>query len=223
MADRPILCTASVVRNLLDGRQTQDRRPISSPLAKCRVGDRLWVRETCRAEELSRPPQTRPATARERAALRRTEVIAIDELDGLDGIRYLADDHWQKIENTAAAGEAWSAMFHYRGRGKGGIGNHVPSIHMPRWASRLTLVVTEVRQQWLQDISEEDARAEGAPRLVYDGEAFYESSRGTHKIGFAGLWDHLYGAGSWDANPELVTLTFTVHRCNVDQMGRAAG
>lgn len=87
-----------------------------------------------------------------------------------------------------------------------------PSMFMPRWASRLTLTVTDVRVERLQDISEADARAEGAPRLGMDDDGkFYESLTGTHRCGFAGVWEHINGARagcSWDENPWVVALTF---------------
>jgi hypothetical protein len=67
-----------------------------------------------------------------------------------------------------------------------------PSIHMPRWASRITLEVTGVRIERLQDISEADARAEG----VVDTLAFEE------------LWDSINGSGAWDANPWCWCISF---------------
>jgi hypothetical protein len=165
-------------------------------------GDLLWVRETCRAEELSRPPQTRTATRRERQLLGRTTVIEVDGLDGFDGIRYLADNAWAKIENTVAAGEAWSALYHYRGRGKQGIGNQVPSIHMPRWASRISLRITDVRVERLNDISASDALAEGMtfPEAMQWGNAPQDA--------FAELWRRINGEASWDANPWVWVISF---------------
>ena len=260
MADRPILFSAPMVRALLDGRKTQTRRlcawannPNSPPLSyivACdepgwfgdeegdvqfqvpyAVGDRLWVRETCRAEELSRPPQVRPANTRERQLLKRTEVIEIDDLDGVDGVRYMADAHWQRIENSFDAGEAWSKMFHYRGRGKGQIGNTVTAIHMPRWASRLTLTVTDVRVERLQDCSADDAIAEGIavgkpmPDLVPNsmGDIYHDGitdpidgwSRDP-RLAYARLRNAINGAGAWEANPWVVAVSFTVGRHNID-------
>lgn len=102
---------------------------------------------------------------------------------------------------------------HYRKR---------PSIHMPRWASRLTLSVTEVRVQRLHDIGEYDAREEGAARLLMDDEGkFYEQTNGTHRCGFAGLWESINGerkGAGWDDNPWVVALTFAVICGNVDTM-----
>ncbi|HLY89071.1 MAG TPA: hypothetical protein VKQ27_08810 [Acetobacteraceae bacterium] len=94
---------------------------------------------------------------------------------------------------------------------------------MPRSASRLTLIVEDVRVEQLQLISEADAQAEGVDRLVWDGDGgWYASDAGTHYCGFAGIWQHLHGAESWDANPFVVPVTFRVERGNIDQIGRTA-
>lgn len=80
-----------------------------------------------------------------------------------------------------------------------------PSIHMPRWASRITLTVTDVRVHRLLDISEEDAKAEGAP--YEDGQdfpvqksplgaTFIEDGWDCPKDWYADLWDSLHGEGA---------------------------
>lgn len=84
-----------------------------------------------------------------------------------------------------------------------------PSIHMPRWASRLTLTVTEVRVQRLQDMDRGDAMEEGCP---FSNMAAGPSPRDW----FRDLWNSLHGADAWDANPEVVALTFTVAQRNID-------
>ncbi|WP_340109474.1 hypothetical protein [Pikeienuella sp. HZG-20] len=87
-------------------------------------------------------------------------------------------------------------------------------IHMPRWASRLTLTVTDVRVQRVQDISEEDALAEGVERLRYPERGDW----GWPQERFRDLWDGLNakrGFG-WDVNPWVAALTFTVERRNID-------
>jgi hypothetical protein len=100
-----------------------------------------------------------------------------------------------------------------------------PSIHMPRWASRLTLAVTDVRVQRLQNCSEDDAKAEGVQQVgVETGQVTENSSPiefGSYLAGYAELWDQINGDGAWDANPWVVALTFAVHRGNIDTI--AAG
>ena len=88
-----------------------------------------------------------------------------------------------------------------------------PSIHMPRWASRITLVVTEARVERLQEISHDDAVAEGM--------GIFPQSMSAEKR-FSEIWESLHGQGSWEANPEVAALTFTVHHCTIDQREDAA-
>jgi hypothetical protein len=97
------------------------------------------------------------------------------------------------------------------------------SIFMPRWASRITLTVTDVRVQRLQDISEEDAIAEGAS--WHDGHGIGHSGwrhdlKDVHsdaRSSYARLWNSINGPGSWDANPWVVAYTFTPEMRNIDQ------
>ncbi len=230
--DKGIIFSAPMVRALLDGRKTQTRR-----LAKVRKGltlgeliehgesrhkgpfvehwatleqlappryapgDRLYVRESCRAEELD---------------------------DGLDGVRFKADGVFRRIKPTMVAAAAWPALFHYRGRGKGLIGNPVPSIHMPRWASCITLDVTEVRVQRLQDISEEDAVAEGIQQdtipdgIIPGGHTAYGfpgySGFPTAVSAYAALWNtlHTKPGERWEDNPWVCAVSFDVRRGNID-------
>jgi hypothetical protein len=78
-----------------------------------------------------------------------------------------------------------------------------PSTHMPRAASRITLEVTGVRVERLQDISEADAVAEGAPWAACGA-----PQEGSHKAGFAQLWESINGPGSWAANPWVWVVAF---------------
>lgn len=222
MKERPILFNGDMVRAILDGRKTQTRRVVTDahfrklglerdgkfvyttegpqwngdfegsfwcPFGE--VGSKLWVRETCRAEELS---------------------------DGTDGVRYLADNSFKVIENTLEASEDWIAMNHYR-TGCGEIkGQVVPSIHMPRWASRITLEITGVRVERLHSISNEEIVREGfnavsEPVLMPDdsfavvGE--FEGKRSTLRSLFSSKWTEINGPGSWDANPWVWVVEFT--------------
>lgn len=80
----------------------------------------------------------------------------------------------------------------------------VPSIHMPRWASRITLEVTEVRVQRVQDISEEDARAEGVLPAGANP-SHYKPARDL----FRTLWNDINeDRAPWASNPWVWALTF---------------
>jgi uncharacterized protein YhfF len=79
-----------------------------------------------------------------------------------------------------------------------------PSIHMPRWASRITLEVVSVRVERLNDISEEDAIAEGVTPTMPN------LDRLDHVDGFAHLWESINGKGSWQENPYVWVIEFKV-------------
>ncbi len=91
-----------------------------------------------------------------------------------------------------------------------------PSIHMPRWASRLTLIVTDVRVQRLQEIGEEDAWAEGVWNCgEKDGG---QSIEGEGCDLFRNLWQSIHGIKSWDTNPWVAAISFTVEKANIDAL-----
>jgi hypothetical protein len=119
------------------------------------------------------------------------EAWSRDEEDG--ALFYRADvgtgneaDDWQRNIYEGASGYRWK-----------------PSIFMPRWASRILLEVTAVRVERLQDISEADAIAEGAPWAACGA-----PQEGSHKAGFAQLWESINGPNSWDANPWVWVIEF---------------
>lgn len=86
------------------------------------------------------------------------------------------------------------------------LGPWKPSIHMPRWASRLTPSVASVRVERLQEISEEDARAEGVEVLDDDGgQPWKDDARTAFRL----LWDGLNGKRApWASNPWVWAVTF---------------
>ena len=84
--------------------------------------------------------------------------------------------------------------------------------HMSRWASRLTLTVTDVRVQRLRDITEEDAEAEGADPVLVPP----DGGSNPHVEGFRDLWNSLHGRRAWDRNPYVVAITFSVEQRNID-------
>lgn len=89
-----------------------------------------------------------------------------------------------------------------------------PSIHMPRWASRITLEMTDVHVERLSEISEADAAAEGVPPagdLLPDYPGAYLTPKGdfaTAKVAFQRLWESIYGEDSWQANPWVWVIEF---------------
>lgn len=91
-----------------------------------------------------------------------------------------------------------------------------PSIHMPRWTSRITLEITDVRVERLQDISETDVKAEGCSPLVWDGSAGpadlidwpLKSKDRPYANDYALLWESINGPGSWGINPWVWAISF---------------
>jgi hypothetical protein len=113
------------------------------------------------------------------------------------------------------------------------------SIHMPRWASRLTLTVTDVRVQRLHEIDEADAFAEGiqignvivdchgatgrhvevtADRYWNGTEADDFEGHEDAEDAYADLWDKINGPGAWEANPWVAVYGFVSHHCNIDAL-----
>jgi hypothetical protein len=91
-----------------------------------------------------------------------------------------------------------------------------PCIHMPRTRSRLTLIVTATKVERLQDISEANAHDEGA--MIEYGEGANISERRAFEL----IWRHLHGVDNWNANPEVVALSFRVEKNNIDALAVAA-
>nr|HDC4293758.1 hypothetical protein [Enterobacter hormaechei] len=93
----------------------------------------------------------------------------------------------------------------YAADGNGPYGKWVPSIHMPRWASRLTLEITCVRVERLRDLSEDDAKSEGITPPSGGVLPGWE-----YRINFRDLWMSIYGADNWEANPWVWVIEFKV-------------
>jgi hypothetical protein len=216
MTDRPILFSAPMVRAILAGTKTQTRRVVKPahkawmdqpvthqlgewdkrPLPYGKTGDRLWVRETSRAHELTdKEAEADTFGVIERLGL---EVPPC----GLDGVVYAADNAFREIENSREASERWMKMNAYRGM----QGATVPAIHMPRWASRITLEVTGVRVERLQDISEADAMAEGVHYSLLEKIQAGQDRWARHA--YKKLWESIHGPGSWDLNPWVWVVEF---------------
>lgn len=111
-------------------------------------------------------------------------------------VRYEADGAWSGRDAMTHAGKFRQGM------------------HMPRWASRITLIVTDVRVQRLQEISNEDGFAEGISK------DYLESVHGPN--GFRDLWDSINGdrpGAAWRHNPWVAAYTFRPILGNIDQIG----
>jgi hypothetical protein len=230
MTDRPILFSTPMVQAVLAGRKTQTRRILKLPTKN--IYERPDMGGWASAEFGG------PGVFRFRRDGTREDVPSIIGIwhqttgRAIEAPYQVGDRLWVKETWSHDAPDHNTARRAHEDMLSGGV-SYGPyyratevapetlkwgsPISMPRWASRLTLLVTEVRVQRLRDISEEDAAAEGALRMIVDDEGkFYESDLGSYRCGFAGLWCHLNGAESWDANPYVAAVTFEVQHRNID-------
>lgn len=246
MIIRPILFSGPMVLALLEGRKTQTRRVITFEgvqnvleftrvgfdqngrpvyemediagqhfarpvgngfvaydfIPNYAVGDLLWVREAWRTpEQLDHFSPTQIAEQCNELGYRGPWCPRVTEADNL-AHQWSEEDGFRQDEPA---------------------GRLRPAMHMPRWASRLTLKVTDVQVQRVQDINEEDAGAEGWPPQDQRATTGIAEIKDAYPISwFAHLWDSLNekrGFG-WETNPWVVAITFEVHHCNVDGFHR---
>jgi len=243
MTDRPIIFSAPMILALLDGRKSQTRRVLKLP-TKTHSGGPIYERAdmggwaattmgghgcfTIGADGNRVPAPERPAIWHQTTGVTMALPYAIgDRLYVRESIARQETDQGVGYKTYAADGSnVWPLTQWYHQR------KAIPSIHMPRWASRLTLTVTDVRVQRLQEISEADAWAEGCKQGdPWDsGNGYFPveepSPDGKGWNGwdcardwYADLWDSLHGPDAWDANPWVVAVSFTVQRGNIDQIG----
>jgi hypothetical protein len=172
--------------------------PIPTNCPYGQPGDRLWVKETWRT------------------------ALSLDDLSPMGIAEKCLDagysSPWAPLEYVADGQRNGS----WRGWGdaveKAGPGKTRVSIHMPRWASRITLEITGVRVERLQDIREADAQAEGIePYQGHPGRFLSGHRPGLNFpsaiAAYRDLWEQINGPGSWDANPWVWVVTF--HRLAV--------
>lgn len=217
MTDRPILFSAPMVRALLMDKKTQTRRILKSQPKL--DGDDTWHVKFLGGGIIGVPTADVPIYAVHAArwevgdqlwvretwqTLQKWDDLAPRNIpDDCDKIRYEADDFKRN--------QLWA------------WGKLRQSIFMPRWASRLTLTITNIMVQRLQDISEEDCWREGIeevdggfdhliPAMAKQmGESFEDG-----RVTYAAFWESINGRGSWDENPWVAKLTFTVEKRNID-------
>ncbi|HGG0775170.1 TPA: hypothetical protein ACJFSP_004194 [Pseudomonas aeruginosa] len=219
MKERPILFTGPMVRAILEGRKTVTRRVMkpqpdflgsmvdpNTPFKALDAGlhariicpygepgDRLWVRETWHVGK----PHDKTAPA---------DILAPLLAEGRGITVLYTAGGWQSVGPAGREEPIYpddQPLPDWAGKGR-------PSIHMPRWACRILLEITAVRVERLQDISEEQAKAEGV-RDAGEGSFDVEDSKhfaADPRESFASLWSSINGESSWDANPWVWVVEF---------------
>ena len=206
MKERGMIFNAEMVRAILDGRKTQTRRivklqPDEDGLAKVTngpwvdtsernyrcpfgdVGDRIWVRETFQGP-----------------------LFDYEQMEAYleDSSRFEKPEFCQYAADGGHRPEYQDADDNLRHGWR-------PSIHMPRWASRILLEITDVRVERLNAISQEDAQSEGTELTGWRPTYSDPDSGGevmTPYDNFAELWSSIYGDESWKANPWVWVIEF---------------
>lgn len=180
MRERPILFSAPMVRAVLSGSKTQTRRSVRPQP----VG---LPPDGYRMGDVLQAPNGKPISCPYGLADGRLWVREAWRAD-------LYDDSTQyRATHPSPDGVKWK-----------------PSIHMPRLRSRITLEVIGVRVERLQDISEDDAIAEGVRNLslVVEEYGIGEMRAATPSSAYMKLWESINGPGSWNANPWVWVIEF---------------
>ncbi|HDU5644732.1 TPA: morphogenetic protein [Klebsiella pneumoniae subsp. pneumoniae] len=192
MKERGMIFNSEMVRAILDGRKTQTRRPVKFPVHDKNLGCELAGNEL--AGELSAGNYLNSAF-------------------GKPGDRIWVRETFCPVDDTQYGGEKW---VDYRATPKFEASHPAgwdcapndaealkwrPSIHMPRWASRILLEITDVRVERLKSISDGDAIREGCSTAdMKSGDCVADV--------FARLWASIYGSDSWNANPWVWVIEF---------------
>jgi hypothetical protein len=215
--ERPIIFSGPMVRAIFNGSKTQTRRVLKFPKFACRSGDTNWIKSVYRdgiegwvawsTDEKGMEEYTKETYPNGGGFLcpygKAGDILWVRET-------------YQELDNSIVYKADGSVEGKWR-----------PSIYMPRDASRITLEVTNVRVQRLQDISEEDAQAEGVKRnWLGDFEKCPEEHKNewenylgsdedmpcySTKESFMTLWQSINGkrpGRSWDDNPYVWAISF---------------
>ncbi|HIB5812271.1 hypothetical protein RZO95_25380 [Klebsiella variicola subsp. variicola] len=220
MTERGMIFNGEMVRAILDGRKTLTRRimkPQPKP-SKSRPGD-FWF-SSKKLESMVHVSDLAPGNS----PIADYHLFIQEHCCpfGAVGDRIWVRETFSPVDDTQYGGEKW---VDYRATPKFEASHPAgwdcapndaealkwrPSIHMPRWASRILLEITDVRVERLNAISQADAIAEGAPPshpsidCVSQEYGFPDFSRSW----FGQTWQHIYGEESWDANPWVWVIEF---------------
>lgn len=225
MRETPIIFSGPMVRAIIEGRKTQTRRIIKHPeYFGCLTGDCPHSLQFECDQDINKRfvPDCPYGIPGDRLWVRETHMVWTGGAAGTTDLLYADDPEW----DAALKDRDEIRKAHSRGQMNPGVcGNYkiIPSIHMPRWASRITLEITEVRVQRLQDITEEDAKAEGCSESEPITQADIDELQGqekelarllgegqfTAKFDFMMLWDQIYGKRvPWASTPWVWVISF---------------
>lgn len=226
MMERPILFSGPLVKAILDGKKTVTRRLVKLDRWSSveDAGRRAWPVD--RSRYSTGQPMACPfGRAGDHLYVRETHAIV-----PASAYRCSREEDGSHVPHRVSPdGTGWA--IYREGWTRSPPQRWLPSIHMPRWASRIDLEITDVRVERLQEITEEDARAEGVESVeerlspntcigrdqtLTTGERMIDSP---FRASFAWLWDELYGDhATWKSNPWVWHIAFR----RVERAARAA-
>ena len=198
-----------MVRAILSGQKTQTRRVLKYQQIRCTELPFLLF------------PQSRNESVEQTGFIwpnAKEQVLALCPY-GQPGDRLWVREAWAThvcFDNIPPR-DLTTRSIHYQADGKVETGKYRQAFFMPRWASRILLEVTGVRVERLQDISEEDAKAEGADCLITANCTAEQrellamplmDDATPYRNGYALLWESINGDGSWEANPWVWVIEF---------------
>lgn len=234
MRERPILFSGPMVRAILADRKTQTRRLAQFPLRSRSDGAKRRIfteQDVAEVNQLLLGPQRSPlrqvacpyGVPGDRLWAKETFALSLHDPETTDpDVKNPA--YWDPPVYRADGdnqGGGWTR------RTESGSDERIdppwrPSIFLPRWASRITLAVTKVRIQRLQDITQSDAAAEGLSGPLVDPELdkLVNQIGRTPRDAFAELWDAINGKRApWSSNPWVWAVEF----CRVAAGGKCQG
>ncbi|HGS7001638.1 hypothetical protein PAH44_09830 [Klebsiella pneumoniae] len=230
MTERGMIFNAEMVRAILDGRKTQTRREVKLNLdIACLATTYDWAtslaanhHQGLTEEQIQQKAESLRGVIHP-VILGNGQMVSIICPHGKPGDRIWVRETFCPVDDTQYGGEKW---VDYRATPKFEESHPAgwdsapndaeslkwrPSIHMPRWASRILLEITNVRVERLNAISEEDSQAEGMELTGWRPTYSDPDSGGevwTPYDNFAELWSSIYGDESWKANPWVWVISF---------------
>ncbi|EJI1712707.1 hypothetical protein [Escherichia coli] len=197
MKERGVVFNDDMVRAILEGRKTQTRRPVKN----VRADNCLVIRKPTKKRN---GVYTHVMDAPEHGLCPFGNVGDRIWVRETFNAFWLDNDVIQEIKDgVSLASELCDYKADYSDSSKPAEG-WTPSIHMPRWASRILLEITDVRVERLHDMSEADAKAEGASPATYK----ITPPEVVYRVGFGDIWRGIYGQENWLSNPWVWVIEF---------------
>ncbi len=193
MKERPILFSGAMVRAILAGIKTQTRRAVKLPLGV--AGKIVLTSDPYMSDRVKFPAVVVAGT-----------LVPIPCPYGKPGDRIWVRETWNRTNPGGKDG-----AYFYRATDSNNYPEAIwkPSIHMPRKASRITLEIVSCRAERLNEITDDDARAEGVAEYAKTLPDDITSGM-TRVEGYENLWESINGFGSWYENPVVWVVEFKV-------------